>query len=178
LQLLQFQIAVNNSSSPDVKKQKLKRIYNDYFSRPGICNSFYSQMVANYINLLGNAKINFCSLNSCKQVFSLEFQLSEKAIGHAGANEIINTSVLHTLYYVCGKYKWGSDEKSPENPLIFSEIYQVTLSQYQWVAMNERANHQAWRDLELLFEKKVKKKIKTQTRRPFIIFQFRRAGII
>jgi VPS33B-interacting protein in polarity and apical restriction len=126
---------MTNSASPEVKKQKLKKVYSDYFSQPSVCNTYYSHMVANYINLL-------------------EFQLSEKAIGHNGAAEIVNKSVLQTLHYVCGRYKWGSDEKSPENPLIFSEIYQVTPAQYQWLAVNERGQKQAWRDVEMLFEKK------------------------
>lgn len=39
-------------TNANVKKDKLQTIYNEYFSKAGI-NSFYSQIVINYINLLG-----------------------------------------------------------------------------------------------------------------------------
>lgn len=56
--MLQFYVIVQNTSNFEVKKQKLKKVYSDYFSQPG-ANVFYSQQVANYINLLGIPIVRF-----------------------------------------------------------------------------------------------------------------------
>lgn len=58
LQLLQFSIYVRSTSNVEFKRQRLKKIYSDYFSQPG-ANSFYAQLVANYINLLGKKFVLF-----------------------------------------------------------------------------------------------------------------------
>lgn len=133
--LIQFEVAAKGCSNLETRKTKLKRIYADYFSQPGT-NQFYSNFVATYINLL-------------------EFQLSEKAAGHAGAQNIPGFPVLETLNYVLSRHKWNDTAQTPvDNPFKFAEIYSVTSSQLEWVALNERARSQAWRDVELLFEKK------------------------
>uniref|UniRef100_A0A182NQR0 Vps16 C-terminal domain-containing protein n=1 Tax=Anopheles dirus TaxID=7168 RepID=A0A182NQR0_9DIPT len=49
--LLQFSVFVCSTSNLDIKRQRLKKAYSDYFSQPG-ANTFYAQLVANYINLL------------------------------------------------------------------------------------------------------------------------------
>lgn len=126
--LIQFE-ALQSCSNPETKKNKLKRIYTDYFSQPGT-SQFYSNFVATYTNLL-------------------EFQLSEKSSGSAGSQNLPDLSVLETLRYVIGK--GGTDSDTPNK---FVDHYQILQGQFEWVALNERARAQAWRDMETLFEKK------------------------
>lgn len=142
--MVQFSALVQSCSNIETKKNKLKRMYSDYFSQPGT-NPFYSHFIATYINLL-------------------EFQLNEKAAGHSGAQSIVGTSPLETLTYVCSHHKWG-DPATPttETPLKFSETYQILPAQYEWVTLNERAKGKAWRDVETLFDKKSWHSLKAKT---------------
>lgn len=129
--LIQFEVA-SCSSSSELRKQKLKKIFSDYFSQAG-STLFYSQMVASYINLL-------------------ELQFIEKLIKLDG-----DASVLETLYHLCGKFKWTDSNATTNafnNPYKMMELYQVLPAQFEWVAVNERGKCQAWRDVEGLFEKK------------------------
>uniref|UniRef100_A0A1Q3F3J0 Putative vps16b n=1 Tax=Culex tarsalis TaxID=7177 RepID=A0A1Q3F3J0_CULTA len=132
--LLQFSIYVRSTSNVEFKRQRLKKIYSDYFSQPG-ANSFYAQLVANYINLL-------------------EFQVSEQHAPNAGS--ILDGSVLETLHYACGRYKWGdtAHQSSPTNPFKLAEAHAVGQPQFEWVALNERARAKAWLDFEHIFERK------------------------
>lgn len=123
--MMQFQVACTSSSNIDSRKQKLKQIYSNYFTQPG-CNVFYSQMLANYINLL-------------------EWQSTEKT---KDTTNLTNASVLRTLYYV-------SEKQSPTlTPQQFAELYNISAPQYQWITLNERAKSQAWLDIQPLFENK------------------------
>lgn len=133
--MVQFNAVVHSSSNIETKKAKLKRMYADYFSQPGT-SQFYAHFVATYINLL-------------------EFQLAEKAAGHSGAQSIVGKSVLETLNYVCSRHTWSdASPTTPTNTKTFSDTYQILPAQYEWVALNERARAQAWRDVEALFDKK------------------------
>ncbi|KXJ73290.1 hypothetical protein RP20_CCG016163 [Aedes albopictus] len=134
--LLQFSIYVRSTSNIEFKRQRLKKIYSDYFSQPG-ANSFYAQLVANYINLL-------------------ELQVVEQHSNNSTAGSILDRSVLETLYYICGRHKWGdtSHQHCNENPFKLAEAHQVAQSQFEWVALNERAKRQAWMDFDHIFEKK------------------------
>ncbi|XP_050088443.1 vacuolar protein sorting-associated protein 16B [Anopheles aquasalis] len=135
--LLQFSIFVCSTSNVEFKRQRLKKIYGDYFSQPG-SNSFYAQLVANYINLL-------------------EYQSSELHAtgGSKAAVEIQDKSVLETLHYVCGKYKWGDTSlQTNDNPFKLAENHQISQAQFEWIALNERAKQQAWLDFDHIFEKK------------------------
>uniref|UniRef100_A0A8D8CME4 Spermatogenesis-defective protein 39 homolog n=1 Tax=Culex pipiens TaxID=7175 RepID=A0A8D8CME4_CULPI len=134
--LLQFSIYVRSTSNVEFKRQRLKKIYSDYFSQPG-ANSFYAQLVANYINLL-------------------EFQVSEQHAPNAGS--ILDRSVLETLHYACGRYKWGDTAaatlQSPASPFKLAEAHAVGAPQFEWIALNERARANAWLDFEHIFERK------------------------
>ncbi|XP_021706182.1 vacuolar protein sorting-associated protein 16B [Aedes aegypti] len=133
--LLQFSIYVRSTSNIEFKRQRLKKIYCDYFSQPG-ANSFYAQLVANYINLL-------------------DLQVAEQHSNSSTAGSILDRSVLETLFYICGRYKWGdTSHQTNENPFKLAEAHQVAQSQFEWVALNERAKNQAWMDFEHIFEKK------------------------
>ncbi|XP_053669902.1 vacuolar protein sorting-associated protein 16B [Anopheles nili] len=135
--LLQFSIFVCSTSNISIKHQRLKKIYSDYFSQPG-SNTFYAQLVANYINLL-------------------EYQSSElhSVGGSSAVIAIQDKSVLETLNYVCGKFKWGDTSlQTNDNPFKLAETHQVSQSQFEWVALNERAKRQAWLDFDHIFEKK------------------------
>nr|XP_040222490.2 vacuolar protein sorting-associated protein 16B [Anopheles coluzzii] len=135
--LLQFSIFVCSTSNLDIKRQRLKKIYSDYFSQPG-ANSFYAQLVANYMNLL-------------------EYQMGElhSSGGGSKAVAIQDKSVLETLNYVCGKYKWGDTSlQTNDNPFKLSEYHQVSQAQFEWIALNERAKQQAWLDFDHIFERK------------------------
>lgn len=141
--MAQFNAIVHSSSNMETKKTKLKRIYTDYFSQPGM-NPYYAHFVATYINLI-------------------EFQLAEKTAGHSGAQSIVGKSALETLHYVCSRHKWSDATPTGETPLKFSETFQIIPAQYEWVALNERARTQAWRDVEALFDKKSWHSLKAKT---------------
>lgn len=135
--LIQFQAAA--SASPlniDYKKQRLKKVYSELFCT-STSNSFYSVLVANYVTLL-------------------EMQASERI--HMLPADILDKSVVETLYYVCEKFRWSEGNTTTNtmmNPYKLSETYQLLPATFEWVALNERAKCQAWRDVEALFDKKV-----------------------
>ncbi|XP_055547105.1 vacuolar protein sorting-associated protein 16B [Wyeomyia smithii] len=134
--LLQFSIYVRSTTNIEFKRQRLKKISADYFSQPG-ANSFYAQLVSNYINLI-------------------EFQIAKQhSTSVVSAGSILDRSVLETLFYVCNHYKWGDTSlQTNENPFKLAESHQVSQSQLEWIALNERAQRQAWLDFEHIFEKK------------------------
>lgn len=76
--------------------------------------------------------------------------------------QLENKSVLETLYYASSMYKWtDSTTNSPTThskytPHKLMELHKISASQFEWTVLNERARSQAWPDLELLFEKKVR----------------------
>lgn len=80
----------------------------------------------------------------------------EQHSNNSTAGSILDRSVLETLYYICGRHKWGdtSHQHSNENPFKLAEAHQVAQSQFEWVALNERAKRQAWMDFDHIFEKK------------------------
>jgi hypothetical protein len=136
--LVQFQAVANTSSTNiDYKKQRLKKVYSDLFCTNS-SNSLYSILVANYVTLL-------------------EMQASERS--QFLPTDIFDKSVVETLYHVCEKFKWSDGNQSTNqstmmNPYKLSETYQLLPATFEWVALNERAKCQAWRDVEALFEKK------------------------
>uniref|UniRef100_A0A182PRU1 Vps16 C-terminal domain-containing protein n=1 Tax=Anopheles epiroticus TaxID=199890 RepID=A0A182PRU1_9DIPT len=135
--LLQFSIFVCSTSNLDIKRQRLKKIYSDYFSQPG-ANTFYAQLVANYMSLL-------------------DYQMGElhASVGTSKAVALQDKSVLETLNYVCGKYKWGDTSlQTNDNPFKLAEYHQVSQAQFEWIALNERAKQQAWLDFDHIFERK------------------------
>uniref|UniRef100_A0A1B0DDE1 Vps16 C-terminal domain-containing protein n=1 Tax=Phlebotomus papatasi TaxID=29031 RepID=A0A1B0DDE1_PHLPP len=82
------------------------------------------------------------------QLNLLEWQSAED-------KSLLDKPVLESLYRVCQRHKW-SDNKSPSpgNPYNFAKAYQISASQFEWIALNERARSKAWKDLDGLFEKK------------------------
>lgn len=151
--MLQFDAIMKLSRSPDVKKQKLNKIYNEYFThQSNTVHSYYTNTVINYISLL-------------------EWQLTEK-IHNAKFKIILDSPVVECLYNVCSNYKWGnytssssSDQSSsmngPSNPYKFAETYKISQSQFDWIALNERGQCQAWLDVQSIFEKKSWHTLKT-----------------
>lgn len=64
---------------------------------------------------------------------------------------------METIYYACSQHKWSdTDPAAKYNPQQLVEAHGVSQAQFEWVALHERAKSQAWRDLEAMFEKKVK----------------------
>lgn len=65
--------------------------------------------------------------------------------------------VLETLSYVCSQHKWSdaANATATNSPYKLMEVYKISQSQFEWIALNERSRSQAWRDLEGMFEKKV-----------------------
>lgn len=86
----------------------------------------------------------------------LDFQQKEKQ-GNSKAFEILDRPVLETLYYASSQYKWNdaTNNATANSPYKLMEMFKVSQSQFEWVALNERSRSQAWRDLEGIFEKKV-----------------------
>ncbi|CAD7092822.1 unnamed protein product [Hermetia illucens] len=129
--MLQFKTAVTMHSDPTMKKNRLKKVFSDYFTQPGT-NSLHTQLVASAINLL-------------------EWQLLENSTTSA---DIVNSSALETLYYAFGKHKWKDGTTNDQkNPFKFATDHQISAPQLEWVALNERAKAQAYLDLDGLFEK-------------------------
>lgn len=143
--MLQFQTAVQTSTNPDTRKQKLKKVFSDFYSQSG-SNSLYTHLLTNYIILM-------------------EWQIFEKSTGGPETTKLIDSSVLESLYYTCSKHKWGetTSSNSPTTPQRFVEMYQISPAQFEWIALNERGKSQAWRDVESLFEKKSWHSIKSKS---------------
>ncbi|CAO1409405.1 unnamed protein product [Diamesa serratosioi] len=130
--MLQFQSVASNTNI-ELKKQKLKKIYTEYFSQPG-SNTFYAQLVANYLNLL-------------------DMQTNERL--YFLPDDVLDKSVVETLYYCCSRFKWKDNASNAcTNPYKVMEQYAVQPGQFEWIALMERGKAQAWRDVEALFEKK------------------------
>lgn len=137
--------------SPDVKKQKLNKLYTEFCSSlPSGIYSFYATTVSSYISLL-------------------EWQLAEK-IHNPKVGNILDTSVLESLYHASSNFKWGAAASSSvdpatvgglSNPYKFAEKYKISQSQFDWIVLNERCHSQAWVDLDTIFEKKTWHTLKT-----------------
>ncbi|CRL02263.1 CLUMA_CG015191, isoform A [Clunio marinus] len=136
--MIQFKASVS-SKNVITKLEKLKNI-RELFDQP-CCNPFLSQQLSNFITLL-------------------ELQINERLYFHP--HDIMEKSVIETLYYCCQKFQKWSDPSfnSSTNPFKLAINYAITPSQFEWVAINERGKSQAWRDIEGLFQKKsvIKKK--------------------
>lgn len=127
--LLQFH-AIVQSKNAIQKLDKLKKT-KELFTNPFLLNQ-----VQSYINLL-------------------ELQINERM--YFQPSDVIDTSVLETLYSACSKFHKFSEptqSTSSTNPFKILELFNVAESQFEWIALNERAKSQAWRDIESLFEKK------------------------
>ena len=132
--MLQFQSVASNTNI-ELKKQKLKKIHAEYFLQPG-SNTFYAQLVANYIHLL-------------------EMQTNERL--YFQPEDVLDKSVAETLYHCCSRFKWSDTASNLcTNPYKVMEQYGVQPGQFEWIALMERGKAQAWRDIEALFEKKVR----------------------
>lgn len=125
--MFQYRLAVT-TSNVDLKRRKLAKVHSDYFLQPG-ASQFHARFLADQLNLL-------------------EWQSAED-------KSLLDKPVLESLYRVCQRHKW-SDNKSPSpgNPYNFAKTYQISASQFEWIALNERARSKAWKDLDGLFEKK------------------------
>lgn len=125
--------AIASSKNVIQKLEKLKEIQK-LFNQPG-CNPFLAQQVSNYASLL-------------------ELQINDRL--YFQPYDILERSVIETLYYCCEKFNKWSDPtvNSITNPYKIVENYSVTPAQFEWIALNERGKSQAWRDIEGLFEKK------------------------
>jgi VPS33B-interacting protein in polarity and apical restriction len=130
--LLQFKAAASSKNILQ-KLEKLKTIQ-ELFNQPG-CNQFLASQVSNYIALL-------------------ELQINERL--YFQPHDILDKSVIETLYFCCEKFNKWSDPtvNSITSPFKVSESYAITPAQFEWIALNQRGKCQAWRDIEGLFEKK------------------------
>lgn len=130
--VIQFKAAIS-SKNVIQKLEKLKTI-KDLFKQPG-CNTFLAQQVTNY-----------CSL--------LELQINERL--YFQPHDILEKSVIETLYYCCEKFQKWSDPTTNTitSPYKIIEAYVIVPAQFEWIALNQRGKSQAWRDVEGLFEKK------------------------
>lgn len=137
--ILQFTAAAS-SKNVISKLEKLKKI-TELFNHPR-CNPFIAQQVSNYVNLL-------------------ELQINERL--YFQPHDVLEKSVMETLYFCCEKYQKWSDPSvnSLMNPFKIAEHYAIAPAQFEWIALNERGKSQAWRDIEGLFEKKNVLKKKT-----------------
>lgn len=130
--VVQFQSIVA-SKNVIQKLEKMKKIQ-ELFNHSN-CNPFLAQQVSNYSSLL-------------------EMQINERL--HFQPRDILEKSVIETLYFCCEKFQKWSDPTTNTltNPYKVVEKYGVVPAQFEWIALNERGKSQAWRDIEGLFEKK------------------------
>ncbi|XP_059620786.1 vacuolar protein sorting-associated protein 16B [Phlebotomus argentipes] len=123
--MLQYRLAVSTSNA-DLKRRKLSKVHNDYFLQPG-APIFHTRFVSDQLSLL-------------------EWQATEA---------LADKTVLESLYHACERHKWtDSKSLSPGNPYNMARKYQISASQFEWIALNERARSKAWKDLDALFERK------------------------
>lgn len=168
--MLQFTICIQKISSISNRLEKLKAVYNEYFKQPGT-SQFYANLVASYINLLSEYKFQLwkysriaalvnkfqkCTYYCYKFTLLLDWQSQEASINKS-STELFDSSVLETIYYACSKHKWNSTDNAAARycPYKLAESHKVMQSQFEWIALHERSRSQSWRDVELLFEKKV-----------------------
>lgn len=79
---------------------------------------------------------------------------------------ISDSSPLESLYVACNNHKWSSSSSdlsvaNQSNPYHFADVFKIAQSQFDWVTLNERAQSQAWCDLDKIFEKKSWHSLKT-----------------
>lgn len=133
--------------SPDVKKQKLNKLYNECIAhQTGLICPLYGTIITNYIALL-------------------EWQLKEK-INNPKLINILDTSPLESLYVACQNHKWSSASSdlsvaNQSNPYHFADAFKIAQPQFDWITLTERAQSQAWRDLDKIFERKSWHSLKT-----------------
>lgn len=108
----------------------------------------------NLQDLLNKAPNNFLSAQIKNYSSLLEMQINERL--YFQPHDVLEKSVLETLYYACEKFPKFSDPSSSQsltNPYKISEKFSISPAQFEWVALNQRARAQAWKDIESLFEK-------------------------
>lgn len=130
--LLQFKVIVQ-SKNVIQKLEKLKVLQENLTKTP---NNFLGTQIKNYTTLL-------------------EMQINERL--YFQPHDILEKSVLETLYYACEKFPKFSDPTSSSsltNPFKMCEEFNIAPAQFEWVALNQRARTQAWKDIEALFQKK------------------------
>lgn len=125
--------------SPDVKKQKLNKVFNESIvNQMGSICSYYGTIVTNYAALL-------------------EWQLKVK-INSPKLINILDSSPLQSLFIASSNHKWSNSADSPNgsqsNPYQFAEMFKISQPQFDWITLNERAQSQAWCDLKTIFERK------------------------
>ncbi|KAG5681797.1 hypothetical protein PVAND_011205 [Polypedilum vanderplanki] len=130
--MLQFKTIVQSKNTVQ-KLDKLK-----IFIQPtsSSINPFLMTQMRYYINLL-------------------ELQINERL--YFQPHDVLDKSLLETLYFACEKFQKFSDpltSQNDTNPFKMIEQYNITSAQFEWIALNQRARAQAWRDIETLFEKK------------------------
>lgn len=135
LQMLQFLAVIKQNYGMEAKRQKIKTVYNDFFSQPGT-SPFLSQMMATYLNLL-------------------DWQVSEKTKGGPYSASLVGKPALESLFYCSHTHNWSESQSTTiNNPYVFAKQYQISQSQFEWIVLTERGRSQAWCDLDGLFEKK------------------------
>lgn len=130
--ILQFKFIVQSKNVMQ-KLEKLKILQENLTKSP---NNFLCTQIRNYATLL-------------------EMQINDRL--YFQPHDILERTVIETLYYACEKFPKFSDPTSsqlPTNPFKMSEQYSIASAQFEWVALNQRARAQAWKDVEVLFEKK------------------------
>lgn len=129
--------------SPDVKKQKLNKIYNESIEGSICICPYYITTVTTYIALL-------------------EWQLKEK-INNSKLINILDASPLETLFHTAASnVSWNSASVANQsNPYYFADMFNVSQSQFDWISLNERGQSQAWCDIDKIFEKKSWHSLKT-----------------
>lgn len=133
--------------SPDVKKQKLNKIYSEsVVHQTGSICSYYGTTVTNYIALL-------------------EWQLKEK-INNPKLINILDSSPLESLFIASSNHRWSNAlaDLTPgnhSNPYQFADMFKISQPQFDWILLNERALSQAWCDLDKIFERKSWHSLKT-----------------
>lgn len=146
-QILQYESMMKLCKSPDVKRQKLNKIYTESIAHhSGSTCSYYGTIVTNYVALL-------------------EWQLKEKISNPKLINNL-DSSPLESLFVACSNHKWSSASAdtsvpNPSNPYQFANTFKIAQSQFDWVTLNERAQSQAWCDLDKIFEKRSWHSLKT-----------------
>lgn len=132
-QILQFDSIMKLCKSPDVKKQNLNKMYDDFIAGSIYICPYYITTVTTYIALL-------------------EWQLKEK-INNPKLINILDASPSETLFHIVSA--------NQSNSYHFVDTFKISQSQFDWIVLNERGQSQAWCDIDRIFEKKSWHSLKT-----------------
>ena len=105
----------------------------------------------NLQELLNKSPNNFLSAQIKNYATLLELQINDRL--YFQPHDVLEKSPIETLHFALEKSPKLIASQSLTNPYKICETFGISSAQFEWVALNQRAKAQSWKDLEILFEK-------------------------